>query len=151
MPVWAICTAAGSGQRLGGGAPKALLPIGGQPMVVLAVRPFLALPDLQKLIVTAPPDSLEQFRAVLEPVDPRIVVVPGRADRQGSVRAGIEALGDIGPGILLVHDAARPFTPMAVICRVIDAVRAGASAVVPVVPVVDKLRTFLVDGCTEFA
>lgn len=143
--VGVVLVAAGRGERLGGGEPKALRLIGGEPMVVHAVRAFAGLADA--LCVVVPAGNEEQVRALLadEPLDRRLSVVAGAATRQGSVAAGLRELPkDLG--VVLVHDAARPFVPAAVVRTVIDAVRSGADAVVPVLPVIDTIKQVNVDG-----
>ena len=67
------------------------------------------------------------------------VVVAGGATRSASVRAGLAAVPD-GAAVVLVHDAARPLATEALFERVVAAVRAGAAAAVPAVPVVDTIR-----------
>ncbi|HUV32804.1 MAG TPA: 2-C-methyl-D-erythritol 2,4-cyclodiphosphate synthase, partial [Devosiaceae bacterium] len=64
--------------------------------------------------------------------------VTGGATRQASVLAGLEALSEIAPDIVLIHDAARPFAGAGLIGRVIAA--AGAGAAVPVLPVTDTIK-----------
>jgi 2-C-methyl-D-erythritol 4-phosphate cytidylyltransferase/2-C-methyl-D-erythritol 2,4-cyclodiphosphate synthase len=75
-------------------------------------------------------------------------VVVGGADRVASVRAALAAAPSSAQ-VLLVHDAARAFVPPVVVGRVVDAVRAGAHAVVPVLPVVDTIREVRADGLVE--
>jgi 2-C-methyl-D-erythritol 4-phosphate cytidylyltransferase len=70
---------------------------------------------------------------------PPVVVVSGGRERSDSVRAGLAALEE-SIGIVLVHDAARCFTPVEVFERVIEAVRAGDPAVVPGLPAVDTVK-----------
>lgn len=74
-----------------------------------------------------------------------IRLVPGRGERVDSVMAGLEAIS-VEPGvdpIVLVHDAARALTPASMIDRVARAVADGASGVVPVLPVVDTIKTVM--------
>lgn len=143
--VGVVLVAAGRGERLGGGEPKALQLIGGEPMVVHAVRAFAGL--VEALCVVVPAGTEEQVRALLadEPLDRRPSVVAGAATRQGSVAAGLRGLPD-DIGVVLVHDAARPFVPATVVRTVIDSVRSGAAAVVPVLPVTDTIKQVDVDG-----
>ena len=68
------------------------------------------------------------------------MVVPGGAERTDSVAAGLAALAP-ACDIVLVHDAARCLTPLAVFQRVVDAVRAGAAGAVPGLPVVDTVKS----------
>ncbi len=141
-PVVAVVVAAGSGVRLGGDVPKALRMLGGRPLVAHAVANLLA-GGVDRLVVVGAPAVLPALTAALaeQPAD-RWSLTVGGDERQDSVRLGLEAL-DVSraPGrIVLVHDAARPLAPPSVVARVIAAVRDGAVAVVPVVPVIDTIR-----------
>lgn len=83
-----------------------------------------------------------QDKSVLQSV-PFVVIVAGGASRQASVAAGLQALEAFTPQDktpVLVHDAARCFTPTAVYDRVVNAVRAGYRAVIPVLPVSDTIK-----------
>jgi 2-C-methyl-D-erythritol 4-phosphate cytidylyltransferase len=115
------------------------VPLKGRPLVCWAVE---ALRDggVSDVVVAVPPAERTAFAAVL-PADVRLV--PGGDTRTASVRAALAAAGDRADAVL-VHDAARPLTPPEVVGRVLAALRAGARAVVPVLPVVDT--TVVVDG-----
>jgi 2-C-methyl-D-erythritol 4-phosphate cytidylyltransferase len=128
----AIVAAAGSGSRLGADLPKALVPLGGRPLIAWAVDGLLR-GGVHEVVVTAPAALAAEFTAVL---DDDVRVVRGGATRTDSVRAALAAVGD-GPGAVLVHDAARPLTPPDMVARVLAALADGAAAVVPVLPVVD--------------
>ena len=69
---------------------------------------------------------------------------PGGAERTDSVRAGLAEVGEVD--IVLIHDAARAFTPVAVLRPVVAAVAAGASGAVPGLPVVDTIKAVDADG-----
>jgi 2-C-methyl-D-erythritol 4-phosphate cytidylyltransferase len=141
VTVGALVPAAGSGVRLGPGAPKALRLLAGEPLLLHAVRGLRRAVDVGPVVVAAPPAEVELVRALLRDLD--VVVVPGGAERQDSVRAALAALpGDVD--LVLVHDAARCLTPVAVVERVVAALRDGAEAVVPVLPVADTVKQ--VDG-----
>ncbi|MER6916320.1 2-C-methyl-D-erythritol 4-phosphate cytidylyltransferase [Streptomyces sp. NPDC000594] len=139
----AVIPAAGRGLRLGPGAPKALRTLNGTPMLVHAVRAMAASNAVSLVVVVAPPDDTPAVRTLLTdlalPDRTDVVVVPGGANRQESVRLGLEALpGDVS--IVLVHDAARPLVPVDTVDAVIDAVRDGARAVVPALPLADTVK-----------
>jgi 2-C-methyl-D-erythritol 4-phosphate cytidylyltransferase len=134
--------AAGQGLRLGGGTPKALRELGDVPMLVHAVRSLARAGGIGAIIVAAPPDDVSGVRGLLSSVD-NCVVVAGGATRQESVSLALAAVPQ-DFGIVLVHDAARPFVPAHVVDSVIDAVTAGAVAVIPALPVVDTVKQ--VDG-----
>lgn len=144
----AIVPAAGRGERLGPGAPKALRTIGGVPMLVLAVRALATARGVDLVVVAAPPQGVEQVRALLaahgldEPTAGRTAmaaVVAGGDTRQASVAAALGSLPD-DVDVVLVHDAARPLAPQSLVVAVVAAVRAGAPAVVPGVAVTDTVK-----------
>lgn len=141
MSVAGVVAAAGRGERLGAGGPKALIPLGGAPMLVHAVRVLGAARTVDLVVVAAPEGQVDQTREVLADADlpVRVVVVAGGATRSESVRAALDALGPEVVAVL-VHDAARPLVPVEVVDAVADAVLAGAAAVVPAVPLVDTVK-----------
>jgi 2-C-methyl-D-erythritol 4-phosphate cytidylyltransferase len=143
MSTLAILTAAGSGTRLGRDLPKALVELDGVPLVLHAARRLAASGVVDRLVVTAPAGAAPGVRDLLT-TDPLVglplEVVDGGATRQASVAAGLARAGD-DVDVVLVHDAARPFAPGALVRRVVAAVRAGHAAVVPGLPVVDTIKT----------
>lgn len=139
--VAAIVPAAGRGERLGLGVPKAFVSVGGVPLVCRAVA-ALRRAGVDQVVVAVGASELESARELLAG---QAVVTVGGSDRVASVAAGLAALID-DPQIVLVHDAARAFAPPEMIDRVIEAVRAGADAVVPVLPVADTIRRVDADG-----
>jgi 2-C-methyl-D-erythritol 4-phosphate cytidylyltransferase len=144
-----LVPAAGSGVRLGPGAPKALRPLDGVPLLVHAVRGLVAAPSVRLVVVAAPPAAVDEVRDLLAGtagagrVD--VVVVPGGTTRQASVAAALAAVPD-GISIVLVHDAARALTPPDLVESVAAAVRDGHDAVVPVLPVVDTVKRVDAEG-----
>lgn len=142
----AVLTAAGSGSRLGCEVPKALVELSGRPLVWWAARGLRA-GGVGTIVVTAPAASLDEFRAGIADIGGVDVVAGSDRSRQASVALGLAALGQRNEGdVVLVHDAARPLTPAQVTARVIDAVRAGAGAVIPVLPVTDTLKSVDASG-----
>ncbi|MBF6187292.1 MULTISPECIES: 2-C-methyl-D-erythritol 4-phosphate cytidylyltransferase [Nocardia] len=136
--VVALVPAAGRGVRLGEQSPKAFVPVGGTPMVRLAVDGLLAAGVVDRIIVMVPAEWVESAVALLPPSEVVRVVVGG-AERTDSVRAGLAAAPDAG--YFLVHDAARALTPPALIGRIVGELRAGRRAVVPALPVVDTVKS----------
>lgn len=136
--------AAGRGERLGPGAPKALRELGGVPILVHAVRVLARSRAVDTVVVVAPKDGVAEVRALLadaigERESAALVVVPGGETRQESVRAGLAAL-PATVDVVLVHDAARPLVPVDVVDAVARAVADGAEAVVPAVPLADTVK-----------
>ncbi|MFI2509274.1 2-C-methyl-D-erythritol 4-phosphate cytidylyltransferase [Streptomyces sp. NPDC018972] len=139
----AVIPAAGRGVRLGPGAPKALRALGGTPMLVHAVRAMADSRAVSLVVVVAPPDGAPEVRSLLDahalPDRTDFLVVPGGESRQESVKRGLDALPP-GYDIVLVHDAARPLVPVDTVDAVIEAVRDGAPAVVPALPLADTVK-----------
>lgn len=103
--------------------------------------------DLVRVVVVAPPDRLDEARALLGPKESDLVrVVAGGAERSDSVSAGLGQLADIAPRHLLIHDTARCLTPPAVFERVVAALEAGDGAVVPGLAVTDTIKQVGADG-----
>jgi 2-C-methyl-D-erythritol 4-phosphate cytidylyltransferase len=145
MTVGAIIVAAGSGERLGAGLPKALVDLHGRPMVDWSLSTFAGHPQVAAIVVVAPPDAVAVLTAGAAG---RALVVPGGASRQDSVKAGLSALpADVSH--VLVHDAARPLVPPSVISTVIAALRAGLDAVIPVLPVIDTIKRVDAHGVVQ--
>lgn len=147
VQVAAIVPAAGSGQRLGAAVPKAMVPIGGRPILGHAVSALVADPRVGLLVVSAPEGLEDAMAAVARAAagDVPVVVVTGGATRAESVARGLDVVPLPVP-VVLVHDAARCLVPRSVVAAVIDAVLAGAEAVVPGAPVVDTVREVGPDG-----
>ena len=150
----AVLTAAGSGSRLGAGVPKALVPVGGVSLLRRAAAGLIASGVVSHVVVTAPAEEVDRFRAELEGLPDGSVgaaarrcggieVVAGSPrSRQASVALGLAAALAAVPraDVVIVHDAARALTPPAVAQRVVAAVRAGNEAVVPALPVTDTVK-----------
>ena len=165
----AVLTAAGSGSRLGAIVPKALVPVGGTSLLRRAAAGLIDAGVVSHLVVTAPADDVERFRAELaglldgssdgalngigetgETVPTRtsgvgttVEIVSGSPhSRQASVALGLAAALAAVPqaDVVIVHDAARALTPPEVTRRVVAAVRAGHEAVVPALPVTDTVK-----------
>ncbi|WP_306333771.1 2-C-methyl-D-erythritol 4-phosphate cytidylyltransferase [Streptomyces sp. KL118A] len=138
-----VIPAAGRGVRLGPGAPKALRALNGTPMLIHAVRAMAESRAVSLVVVVAPPDAAPGVKTLLDdhalPERTDFLVVPGGESRQESVRAGLDALPP-GFDIVLVHDAARPLVPVDTVDGVIEAVRDGAPAVVPALPLADTVK-----------
>ena len=137
----AVVTAAGSGERLGAGFPKAFVELGGCTMLERAVDGVLASGVVDRVVVAVPADRVDEAKLLL---GERAVVVEGGAERPETVRRALTAVGD--PEFVLVHDAARPLTPVDQIQRVVTALHEGLRAVIPVLPVVDTVKAVDANG-----
>jgi 2-C-methyl-D-erythritol 4-phosphate cytidylyltransferase len=135
--VAAIIPAAGSGVRLGADVPKAFLALGGLSLLTRSALAMSTVADV--LIIAAPADSLDEASAQLAQVDAEIHIVAGGEHRQESVANALRMVPE-DVSIVLVHDAARPLVPVEVTQNVVAAIRSGAKAVIPVLPLVDTIK-----------
>lgn len=134
MSVTALIVAAGKGERLGGGVPKQYRSLAGKPMLRWAVEPFLLHPAVDAVRVVIAPGQNELAAAALEGLDVGPFVIGGE-QRSDSVRRGLAHVTD---DAILIHDAARPFCPPAVIDRLLAPLELF-EGVAPVLPVGDTL------------
>jgi 2-C-methyl-D-erythritol 4-phosphate cytidylyltransferase/2-C-methyl-D-erythritol 2,4-cyclodiphosphate synthase len=133
MKIAAILVAAGTGSRFGGTTPKQLLLLQGKPVLRHAAEALLDHIDLLQ-----PVGDAELIGPALTGI-PHLPIVPGGAERQDSVRAGLEALLAHAPDIVLVHDAARPIIPPGTIEAVLKALNSHEGAI-PALAVSDTLK-----------
>jgi 2-C-methyl-D-erythritol 4-phosphate cytidylyltransferase len=137
----AVVPAAGSGERLAAGVPKAFFHLDGRTLVERAVSGLLQSGVVDRVVVAVPADRTDQAKLIL---GQNATIVAGGATRSESVGNALTAAG--GPDFVLVHDAARALTPPALVVRVVEALRAGHSAVVPVLPVSDTIKAVDANG-----
>jgi 2-C-methyl-D-erythritol 4-phosphate cytidylyltransferase/2-C-methyl-D-erythritol 2,4-cyclodiphosphate synthase len=128
----AVIVAAGRGERLGGSTPKQFLPLAGRAIVAHSVAALRAHPEVDEVVVVIGEGQAEAL--VSAAGDVRWVI--GGATRRESVRAGLAAVN--GAERVLIHDAARPLLPHAVVDRLLAALETGPGAI-PVMPVADTI------------
>jgi 2-C-methyl-D-erythritol 4-phosphate cytidylyltransferase/2-C-methyl-D-erythritol 2,4-cyclodiphosphate synthase len=134
-----LIVAGGSSRRMGGDIPKPYRMLAGKPLLAHTLAAFLAHPDIAQVQVAIRAEDTAHYTA-LAPSDPRLLPpITGGAERQDSVRIGLEALAAHAPTHVLIHDAARPLLSRALIDRILAAL-SGHDAVMPALPVVDTLR-----------
>src|SRR5437868_7946279 len=134
MTVTALIVAAGKGERLGGGVPKQYRMLAGKPVLRRAVEALIRHPAVNALRVVIGQGQQELAAATLDGLDVG-PFIDGGVERADSVRAGLDAMsGDA----VLVHDAARPFCPPAVVDRLLASLEFFEGAA-PVLPVGDTL------------
>lgn len=132
----AVVVAGGSGRRIGGAVRKQYLEVGGIPVLLRAVLPFLHHPCIHQVVVVLPPEDAAAPPAWLVPVPDRIVA--GGAERGDSVRNGLAAVGgDVD--FVLVHDGARPFVTADVIDRVLAMAPRPSIAAIPVTDTIKQV------------
>jgi len=150
--VAALIVAAGRGLRVGLDRPKQYLDIGGETVLARSIRALAADSRVKSILCVIHPDDEALYRAAIASLEPDIasrILSPahGGATRQASGHAGLEALASLAkvPDLILVHDAARPFTSKSLVGRSIEAAFSRGAAI-PGVPVTDTIKRITVDG-----
>jgi 2-C-methyl-D-erythritol 4-phosphate cytidylyltransferase len=131
--VTAVIAAAGSGERLGAGGPKAFVPVAGRPMIEWSIAAFRACESVHSIVVAAPPGHVGDLAGH------DLGVVPGGETRAQSVANALEA---VGTAYVAIHDAARPLlTPELVEALVADLdANEDAAGVIAAAPVNDTIK-----------
>jgi 2-C-methyl-D-erythritol 4-phosphate cytidylyltransferase len=147
VSVWAILVAAGRGERLGLDHPKAFAKHGEDPLLAEPLRRLDDSEWIDAIVLVAPPGWEEPSILLAEELGCGKVsaCVAGGETRAASVRAGLAEVPADAVAVL-VHDAARPLLPAAVIERVLGALGEGWDGVVPGLPVPDTLKRVDGDG-----
>ncbi len=141
MSVWAILVAAGSGDRLGADRPKAFVRLGERVLLAEPLERLEASDWVDAIVVAVPREWEEPAILLAEELGAGKVtaVVTGGATRAESVRIALAEVPD-DAAVVLVHDAARPLLPEAVIERLLGAVGQGFDGAVPALPIADTVK-----------
>ena len=131
MEAWAIVVAGGSGARFG--APKQFADLRGRSVLEWSLE--TAREACAGVVLVLPADRA----AEPDPAWKADTIVAGGPTRSSSVRAGLDAVPP-GADVVAVHDAARPLAPLELWEAVLAAVRAGADAAIPALPVTDTVK-----------
>lgn len=139
----AIIVAAGRGTRAGPGGPKQYRALAGRTILAWTAEAFLSHPQIDAVRVIIHRDDREAYDAAISDLSahPKMLEpATGGAERQDSVRLGLESISELTPARVLIHDAARPFIDAETITRVIDALddHDGAIAALPVHDTIKK-------------
>jgi len=138
-----VIAAAGSGERLGAGGPKALVEVAGRPLLAWCVGAFAAAESVDRAIVAAPPGLEDEIAGAAQTAlaggDLALDVVAGAAERAGSVAAALER---VEGELVVVHDAARPFVTPELIDAVLAqlAARPDVAGVIAAAPITDTVK-----------
>lgn len=134
----ALIVAAGRGERLGSGGPKALVSVAGRPMLDWSVAALREVAAVTEIVVALPADRLDA-------APDGVVAVAGGTTRSESVRAALAAApeGDV----VIVHDAARALATPALFAEAVSELERGsADAVIAAAPVCDTIKQVGDDG-----
>jgi 2-C-methyl-D-erythritol 4-phosphate cytidylyltransferase len=139
--VVAVIPSAGGGSRFGSPVEKQFLPLADKPLLAHTLEPFQRSPLVQEILLVVPRDWLDKIMdVVVKPFALAKVrsVVPGGAQRQESVRLGLEALKPVW-NVVLIHDGVRPFVTEDLIARSIEETLVHGATLVGV-PAVDTIK-----------
>jgi 2-C-methyl-D-erythritol 4-phosphate cytidylyltransferase len=146
MSVVGVVLAGGAGTRMGGGVPKQLLSLGDRPVLLHAVAPFDAAPEIDEIVVVMAPAYLGQVQELLvaQGFSTPTRVIAGGTSRTESTRLALGGLGDAHRDVLL-HDAARPLVTARLISACARAL-AAAEAVTAAVASTDTVASVVDRG-----
>ena len=139
MRVHVLVVAAGKGLRAGGDLPKQYQDLAGQSVLRRTLTRFHQHPEVDAVTAVIADGAAELFTQCAAGLDKVTAAVPGGAERQVSVRLGLEAIARHAPDIVLIHDGARPLVSNATIAKVIAAA-ARDRAALAALPVADTLK-----------
>ncbi|MDX9881515.1 MAG: 2-C-methyl-D-erythritol 4-phosphate cytidylyltransferase [Prolixibacteraceae bacterium] len=139
MKKFALIVAGGTGSRMGTSLPKQFIGLLGEPILMHTIRAFHCFDSWMKIIVVLPEDQKPRWEELC--VQHRFSVphqlVTGGSNRFGSVKNGLEAIGE--DGIVFIHDGVRPLVSRDTLSRCLAGAEAHSNAI-PVVPVTESLR-----------
>ena len=139
--IYGIFVAGGSGTRMGGEVPKQFLPLDGKPILQWTIERFLEAEPEMKIITVLPHTHFQTWKnlCATHSFDCPQTLVAGGLTRFHSVQ---NALRKVPDGVVVsIHDGVRPLATPALIRRMLDRMQAGERALLPVVKVVDTLRS----------
>jgi 2-C-methyl-D-erythritol 4-phosphate cytidylyltransferase len=139
METLAILVAAGRGERMGAGRPKAFLMLAGQSLLRRSAMAFDAASSVDGLVAVVPREALGTAREDLAGITKLRAVVAGGDRRQDSVWEGLGQVPTGFEGVILVHDAARPLVEVDLIDAVVRAAKEGGAAT-PVLGLFDTIK-----------
>ena len=140
----ALILSAGRGHRIGGETPKQYLPLGDHAILYHTIVAFSSHEQVDVVRVVIHPDDERLYNRAIEDLD-ILSPVYGGAERQDSVRLGLQSLQEMSPARVLIHDAARPWVSGDVIAAVLDAVHPGQGAL-PGLAMTDTVKSVTVEG-----
>jgi 2-C-methyl-D-erythritol 4-phosphate cytidylyltransferase len=129
----ALIVAAGRGERLGSGGPKALVSVAGRPMLEWSVAALREVEAVRTIVVALPADRLDA-------APEGVLAVAGGETRSESVTAAL-AVAPADEDVVIVHDAARALATSALFAAAAEELeRTGLDAVVAAAPVTDTIK-----------
>jgi len=111
LPNYAVILAGGTGSRFGSEEPKQFVRLGGIPIFIRTTRFFLNTGVFARILLVVHPDHIDRAQRLVEQYfsKSQIFIVSGGPTRTESVKLAVKALADLEEGVILIHDAVRPF------------------------------------------
>ena len=134
----ALIVSAGRGRRISGITPKQYLPLGGETILSKTARIFIDHSEIDAVRIVIHPDDQELYDAAISGLT-LLSPVHGGAERQDSVRKGLESLEEFSPMNVLIHDSVRPFVSHTLIDRILNLLEDGKGCV-PGLPIMDAIK-----------
>jgi 2-C-methyl-D-erythritol 4-phosphate cytidylyltransferase len=142
MRAAAIVPAGGAGTRMGGsGRRKQYLELGGEPILLRALRPLLAHPEIEWVVVALPAEHVAEPPF---PLPPGVLLVAGGRERGDSVRSALRVV-PAEADVVVIHDGARPLLDLALVERTLRAA-GGSAGAIAAIPVADTLKRVSAEG-----
>ncbi len=138
---FALIVAAGRGRRFGEGLPKQYHRLAGRAVLAWTLEAFAGHPDVDAVLAVIHPDDNDLYAEAAAGLD-LLPPVPGGAERQDSVRLGLQSLAELegaADARVLIHDGARPLPGKALLARVIEALETSPGAL-PCLAVTDTVK-----------
>jgi 2-C-methyl-D-erythritol 4-phosphate cytidylyltransferase / 2-C-methyl-D-erythritol 2,4-cyclodiphosphate synthase len=136
----AVIAAGGTGTRMNSSVPKQFLEIAGKPILLHTIESIASIDEVTQIVVALPDNHIPHAESILgrHKFQATVECVPGGPDRQESVRLGVAR---VRPecGIIMVHDAVRPFCDLDMMRRVLDAAWEKGAAV-PGLPATETIQ-----------
>jgi 2-C-methyl-D-erythritol 4-phosphate cytidylyltransferase/2-C-methyl-D-erythritol 2,4-cyclodiphosphate synthase len=143
-----VVVAAGRGERLGAGAPKAFVKLGQRTLLEHTIDNISQMASVSRLVLAVPASHVIEATAMASASAVPTSIVIGGDTRQQSIENALQVL-EPGTPIVLVHDAARSLAPAELFERVAASVRESGLATIPVMPVTDTVKHVLGDLVLE--
>jgi len=142
LPQYAVILAAGNGSRFGSGEPKQFIRLGGIPIFIRTLRLFLDQDVFARVILVVQPEHFMLAKGQIDQFLPKskVQIVVGGPTRTESVELAVRELIGIEDGVIVIHDAVRPFLEFSTVEQGLQIIQFGkADGVDTTVPSFDTI------------
>jgi 2-C-methyl-D-erythritol 4-phosphate cytidylyltransferase len=145
----AIIAAAGESGRMGGKTSKLFIEICGKPVLLWSLEPALRIKSIGRIVIAIRSADVAKCRKMLSRVKgPEIEIIAGGVTRAETIKLALKAAEPAEPGLIVIHDGARPCASVELWKRVMAAAKTNGAAV-PALPITDTIKTLNDDGSVE--